>query len=178
MPKERYLRERAYRDRKRNRMDYGYDYPEYNSRYDYRDDYRRADYERDRMDYERPREPIRDYTYDMRFYRRDYADYDYEKDYHKDLEEWTDKLKKFDRFNLSREQVIANAKQMGVKFDEYSEDEFYTIYLMHISDYPSVANEPHTYLAMTKAWLEDKDLHIDGSEKVCKYMYEIVMADD
>lgn len=63
-------------------------------------------------------------------------------------------------------------------FDDYDEEEFYAIYLMHVSDYPTIANEPHTYLGMAKSWLEDKDLKIDPSTKVCKYMYEIVMADE
>jgi hypothetical protein len=31
---------------------------------------------------------------------------------------------------------------------------------------------------MAKAWLEDKDLEIEPSEKVCKYLYEIVMAEE
>ena len=77
-----------------------------------------------------------------------------------------------------KEEVVNKAKDMGVKFDEYDEEEYYAIYLMHVSDYPFIANEPHTYLAMAKAWLEDKDLEIDPSEKVCRYMYEIAMAED
>ena len=67
---------------------------------------------------------------------------------------------------------------MGVSFNEYEPDEFYAVYLMQVSDYPSIANEPHTYLAMAKSWLEDKDIELEPSEKLCKYMYEIVMADE
>lgn len=67
---------------------------------------------------------------------------------------------------------------MNVEFKDYDEDEFYAIYLMHISDYPSVSNDFRMYLGMAKAWLEDKDLEIEPSEKVCKYLYEIVLADD
>ena len=66
---------------------------------------------------------------------------------------------------------------MKVKFEEFSEDEFYAVYLMMISDYPSLANEPHTYLAMAKQFLEDKDIAVSPSEKVCIYMYEIVMGE-
>ena len=184
-----YMRDRA--ERRRNRrgrdygypMDYGYGYPEYNTRGDYtmgRD--RRYD-EKRYMGYEQPYESRRiyDYGYDMRMdYRRgrDYADDDYDKEYHEDLKEWTEKLKKYDRFGLSKDQVMQKAKDMGVSFNEYDPDEFYATYLMQVSDYPQIANEPHTYLAMAKAWLEDKDIDLDGSEKLCKYMYEIVMADE
>lgn len=184
----RYMRDRAERRRYRKRdrmyapMDYNYDYAEYRGGYDStRGRDRHYDEERYMVN-ERPYESRRayDYNYDMRYdYRRgrDYAD-DYDEEYHEDLERWIKKLKKDDRFGLSKEQVMQKAKDMKVTFDEYDPEEFYAIYLMHVSDYPTIANEPHTYLAMAKSWLEDKDIEIDPSEKVCKYMYEIVMADD
>lgn len=192
------------RDRYPSSMDYDYNTSEYNTRSDYRrNEDRHYPYE-PYMDYQQPRESYRvyDYDYDMRRdyargrnrgpeynrdddyrydrnyrdYRMDYADEEMDKEYHEDLMDWIKKLKKMDRFNLSKEQAVMKAKEMNVKFDEFDEDEFYAIYLMHVSDYPQLANEPHTYLAMAKAWLEDKDLHISPSEKVCKYLYEIVMA--
>lgn len=193
-----YLRDRASRrgrrserrDREYMPMDYRYDYAE-------RGRGRGSSSRRDRnmgeeryMEYEQPRERYGDYGYDMRYdyrgrdrgydYRgRDYAEDDEnEKEYHEDLMEWVEKLKKYDRYGLSKEQVISKGKEMGVDFKDFEEDEFYAIYLMQVSDYPFVANEPHTYLAMAKAWLDDKDLEIEPSEKVCKYLYEIVMADE
>ena len=63
---------------------------------------------------------------------------------------------------------------MGVKFEDYNEEEFLTTYYMVLSDYPKIANEPHTYLALAKDWLEDKDTALKGSEKLCAYYYEIV----
>lgn len=75
---------------------------------------------------------------------------------------------------MPMEQVIKEAKSMGVKFEEYDEMEFYTTYLMMISDYPRVANEYHTYLSMAKDWLEDDDVEMMGSDKLCAYYYEIV----
>ena len=192
--RERYMRDRVERRMRRNRRgrDYGYpmDYRGSYPEYDYRGNSTRG---RDRhyneeyyMGNERYDEPYRDYGYDMRGdyrgdYRRgmrDYADDDYDKEYHEDLMDWQNKLKKYDRFGLNKEQAIQKAKSMKVDFKDYDEDEFYTIYLMHVSDYPTIANEPNTYLAMAKAWLEDKDLDIEPSEKVCKYLYEIVMADE
>ena len=193
-----YMRDRAERKMMRRGRDYGYpmDYAHDNPEHRYMDDARNG---RDRyyperfyMDYERPYESRRtyDYNYDMRGdyrgrdYRRDYRDYrdyaddDYDKEYHEDLAKWTNKLKQYDRFGLSKEQVVQKARDMGVSFNEYEPDEFYAVYLMQVSDYPSIANEPHTYLAMAKSWLEDKDIELEPSEKLCKYMYEIVMADE
>lgn len=196
----RYMRDRA--DRRRNRR-YDYDYD-----YDYKMDYRdsrdqygdRYDSARGRdghypeeryMEREQFRKYPRMYDYDMRGdYRdnryydrrdsrdRDYAEEDMDEEYKQDLEKWISKIKKDDRFGLPKDQVIQKAKSMKVDFKDFTEEEFYAIYLMHVSDYPSVANEPHTYLAMAKAWLEDKDLKIEPSEKVCKYLYEIVMAEE
>lgn len=205
--RERYMRDRAERRRERRdrerAYDYAMNYERGRNQYD-RGDYARGrdrySYDEDYREYARGRD--RDYDYDMRGdYRdedyarrgvgrpreynrrdrgdyRDYAEKDYEEEYEEDLEKWIKKLKKQDRFGLSKEQVMQKAKDMKVTFDEYEPEEFYAIYLMHVSDYPTLANEPHTYLAMAKAWLEDKDIEIDPSEKVCKYMYEIVMADD
>lgn len=202
MPKERYLRQRAYRERERGndfRMGDRHYYPEYDNRYDSKNrpyNIRNENYDRPN---EQSREYARDYGYDMREdyrrrnydmnydydtrrdYRRDmrdYSDYDYDKDYHKDLDKWIEKLKRFDRFNLPKDQVLQVAKQMGVEFKDYDEEEFYAIYLMHLSDYPTVSNDSRMYLNMAKSWLEDKDIKIEPSEKVCKYMYEIAMAEE
>lgn len=144
---------------------------------DYGYDMRGEDYARRGVG--RPRDSRRDRG-DYRDYRdyRDYADDEYEEEYYEDLEKWTKKLKKSDRFGLSKEQAMQKAQEMGVSFSEYEPEEFYAVYLMQVSDYPTLANEPHTYLSMAKSWLEDKDIELDPSEKLCKYMYEIVMADE
>ena len=186
--RERYMRDRRERKMRRGRdygypMDYTNDYPKHYYSEDFRGGRDRYYPEGRYMDYERPYESRRtyDYNYDMRYdYRRgrDYADDDYDKEYMEDLHQWIEKLKKYDRFGLSKDQVIQKAREMGVTFNEYEPDEFYATYLMQVSDYPQIANEPHTYLAMAKAWLEDKDINLDGSEKLCKYMYEIAMADE
>lgn len=153
--------------------------PEYDSRYDYRG----SEYPREHsrpMQYElygvggmRPRMDY-DYGYD---YGYDYAK-ESEKEYEKDLHEWVEKLKKYDRFGWSKEQVIQQAKSMGVNFDKYDEMEFYATYLMQMSDYPKIANEPHTYLAMAKEWLEDDDVEMKGSDKLCAYLYTIVLGEE
>ena len=191
MPRDRrrmsYMRDRAERrmrrsERGRDRGYYpmdDYDYaPERNrERVSRRGEYRRRDENYD-MEYEQPREYDRNYDYDMRRdYRRgrDYADDDYEEEYEEDLQDWIQKLKKKDRFGMSLEQVMQKAKEMKVEFKDYDENEFYAIYLMQVSDYPSISNDPRMYIGMAKQWLEDDDVSVDPSEKVCKYLYEIVL---
>ena len=70
------------------------------------------------------------------------------------------------------------AKKMDIKFEKYDEMELYATYLMMISDYPQMAGEPHSYIAMAKAFLEDKDAALQGGEKLCKYLYAIVLDED
>ena len=104
----------------------------------------------------------------------DYSSEDMEHEWKEDLHKWTEKLKKHDRFNVPKEQLIHNARQMGVSFDSYSEDEFLTTYYMVMSDFPQIANEPHTYLALAKDWLHDKDSKLQGADKLCAYYYEVI----
>lgn len=197
-----------YSDHRRNygrdrEMDRHNSYPERMGRMYDRDmsDYRGQDYH---MGYEYSRESRRPMDYDMAghnvggnrpmydgYDRRDYYDHydrkqgyedfgssDVEKEWHDDLEEWMHKLKKHDRFNMNKEDIINKAKQMGVKFDRYDEKEFATTYYMMVSDYKSASNDPHFYLALAKQWLEDEDTALTGSEKLCAYYYEIVKGEE
>ena len=151
-------------------MDERYDSTEH-SRGDYRG-YDRYDGYDERYD--------RNYEYD-REYRRDYRDYaeeDIEKEYEEKLHEWIKKLKKKDRFGLSKEDVMKKAKSMNVNFNDFDEDEFYAVYLMMVSDYKHIGNDPHIYLAMAKDWLMDDDVKMRGSDKICAYLYTIVLGED
>ena len=207
MPRDRrrmdYMRDRAERrmsrgGRGRDRGyypmgEYDYDSERSRSRSSSMRGSRRGD-ERYDMDYEQRREYDRNYDYDMRgdygdyarrgvgrpreYDRRDYADDDLDEEYQEDLHKWIEKLKKKDRFGQSKEQVIQKAKEMRVDFKDYTEDEFYAVYLMQVSDYPSISNDPRMYMNMAKQWLEDDDIAVDPSEKVCKYLYEIVLDED
>lgn len=170
-------------------MDMEYDYAKYDSRYDsrYNPDRRSQDGhypyqqygERNRpMEYEmygygiggiRPMDYGYDYSYDY-----DYASEDMEKEWKEHLKKWREELKRYDRFNMPKDQVIQNAKQMGVEFGKYNEEEFLTTYYMVMSDYPTIANEPHTYISLAKDWLEDEDSKLKGSEKLCAYYYEVI----
>ena len=108
--------------------------------------------------------------------RRDYAmDYAEKEDKWKtDLHHWAEKLKKKDSFRVKKEDVINSAKQMNVNFDEFSEDEFYAVYLMLVSDYKTASADFRGYLQMAKEWLMDDDVEVSPEEKLCIYYYEIV----
>lgn len=186
-----YLMDKAMKRNNQN-MDMTRNYPRYDSRqYDYamhndrRNDYN-MDYRNDRMDYRNDRyeRDMAPFTPDEnRYYNRmagrDYADYNKEKQrYEDDLYEWTNKLKRKDRFNIGKEEVLKRARNMGVKFDKYSEEEFYAVYLMEISDHKTASNDYNFYINMAKEWLEDDDVASKGSKKICKYLYEIVLEDE
>lgn len=136
---------------------------------------------RPRMDYGYHMEDYGTYG-DMRSNRRDYGDYnDYggdDEEYKKKLKHWTEKLKKKDRFDWTKENVIQRAREMHVKFEEINEDEFYAVYLMMCSDFSSYANDPNTYISMAKDWLYDDDIAVSPSEKLCIYLYEIVLGEE
>ena len=162
-------------------------YSERDSRYYDRNmsDYRGQDYHRG---YEQPREYHRPMQYEMygvggfRPRMNDYNDYGYDyaemdKEYKKDLHEWIEKLKKKDRFGLTMDMVTKKAKEMGVKFEEIDELEYYAIYLAMVTDYSGISNDPHLYLAMAKDFIFDDDVEVSPSEKVCIYLYQIVLGE-
>lgn len=193
----RYLRDRAARRRRnmrRDSMDHRrgrrrgsssnrsydrYDYAEYNYMAPTGYVQQPMDYRYDRH-YEHPGQYMYPTAYGVGhyIYGPDGSDYDDEKEYHKDLEEWIHRLKNHDRFKLSKEDVIRKATSMGVHFKDFDETEFYATYLMLVSDFKQVANDPHHYLALAKEWLEDDDIERRGSEKLCAYLYAIVLGED
>jgi hypothetical protein len=107
--------------------------------------------------------------------------YDYnheEKEYEKDLHEWIARMKKKDRFGVPKEQIIHQAKNMGIMFRDFSEDEFYAAYLAMVTDYKKVSNEYNVYIQLAKDFLEDDDTKASNSEKLCKYLYYIVLGEE
>ena len=192
----RYLQDRASRRvsmrRDRNRgyeQDYargrgqgrgrGMDRRDYSNEYDRRDMYDYARY----PDYSPGHEmfaygygqikPREEYDYRGSY---DYSSDDVKKEYEEDLQEWIEKLKHKDRFKVPKDQVIKQAKNMGIHFVEYSEEEFYAIYLAMVSDYKTISNDYNNYIRMAKDFLEDDDMAVSPSEKVCIYLYEIVLG--
>mgnify|MGYP003308417508 CR=1 FL=1 len=120
-----------------------------------------------------------DYPYErdyrMRDMRRDYGEV--EDEYYEDLEKWCKELKRHDRFGLPKEEIINQAHSMGVQFRDYDEIEFITTYYMMMSDYPEAFGNYQGYLALAKGFLEDQDAELQGSEKLCAYMYTIVKGE-
>ena len=137
----------------------------YRREYDYGYDYDESRYRR-----EEPR-----HRYEERSSKYEYDDLD--KEYKSDLKEWIEKLKHKDKFRLSTPDIIHKAKSMGVRFEDYDEVEFEAVYYMLISDFTNISNDPHTYLAMAKSFLEDDDIEVSPSEKVCIYFYKIVKGE-
>lgn len=141
----------------------------------YEDPYMEYDtpYMQGRQDYGYNRDYNRDYNSD---YGRDYKHMD--KEYHEELKEWAEKLKRKDKFSMPYEQVIQQAESLGVRFREYDELEYYITYLMLVSDYGDLINDPTIMLKMAKAFLEDDDIKVSPSEKLCIYFYQIVLGED
>lgn len=193
-----YLRDRAMRRggrgrdyRNESRNDHRNDYRN-ESRNDYRnpygsrggyvvdsrldDEYRRPYNEKDYQETQHHGMMEEDYEMDYRSdYRSDYSDGE-DEDYEKDLKKWVEKLKKKDRYGMSKEQVIKQAKNMGVEFEEFDEMEFYAVYLMMLSDNKNLGENPMIYFKLAKNFLEDDDVEMTGSAKLCAYLYEIVLG--
>ena len=117
-------------------------------------------------------------------YMMDYSRYDRkaereaEHEYYEELDKWINKLKRKNKFNINESQVIDMAKRINLKMDDYDEKEFYATFLMMVSDYGKVSADPQAFIEMSKAFLEDDDTELKGSEKLCKYLYAIVLDDD
>ena len=63
---------------------------------------------------------------------------------------------------------------MNASFKDYDEEEFLTTYYMVISDYGTVSNDPHYFIALAKGFLEDSDSNLKGGDKLCAYYYDVV----
>ena len=116
--------------------------------------------------------PMSDYRYDRR------AERDEEEEYYKELDRWIGKLKRKNKFNINESQLIDMAKRYNISMKDYDEKEFYATFLMMVSDYGKVSQDPQIYVEMAKAFLEDDDTELKGSEKLSKYLYAIVLDDD
>lgn len=166
-------------------MDYNYGNTERDSRYNDRNYSMPMDARYD-MGNQRYGQSFRPMDYEMYGYgiggirpmNYDYG-YDYaseEKEWKEHLKKWQEELKRYDRFNMPKDQVIQNGRQMGATFKDYNEDEFYTTYLMIVSDYKKSISDPHIAILQTQEWLEDDDSKLKGSDKLCAYYYEVINA--
>ena len=176
-------REMDYRQGRRRDydMDYGMDYGE---DYDYERDGRRGVKGTGRYGiggsryYGRRRR-----DYDMGDYR-DYADDEDEVKVSKNhLKKWEKELMNADGSHgkhFDEAKLMPIAEKLGIKFDEYDEEEFVLVANMLYSDYCEALKsivtperEHIVYSKLAKAWLEDEDAP-QGSEKLALYYYCIV----
>lgn len=180
---------------------YGNDYNDYNEmNRDYRRDYG-SNYSRDyNMDYNR------DYNMDYRtdYYRGTYGDTPFEmmqyrqydqrmdygmrNDYHskklgrEEIEMWSERLmQEVDKPHqdlVGEHKIMQKAKEMGIKFEDYSPEEFYVVVMMMYTDYCKTLGSVNidTYIRLAKDWLEDKDSKLKGSEKLSAYYKHIIEA--
>ena len=140
---------------------------EHHGNYDYTSDY----------NYEHPMYYSRDYrSTDYRYDRK--AERDEEESYYQELDRWIGKLKRKNKFNINESQLIDMAKRYNISMKDYDEKEFYATFLMMVSDYGKVSQDPQVFVEMAKAFLEDDDTELKGSEKLCKYLYAIVLDDE
>lgn len=72
--------------------------------------------------------------------------------------------------------VIKKAKDMGIEFDKFTEDEFYTTFLMVFTDYSKTLGTANldTYVKLSKDWLCDKDSMLRYGEKLAAYRDYVV----
>lgn len=188
MIRNRYLGERI-RDKRRR---YAMSDRRSERTYPYNRDRRRDRYDDDRRTYRRDeygRDEYSDYHGSYPYEEERYSDYDErgdyssgyeeeEKNYREDLREWIEKLKKKDRFGMTMPQVINHARNIGVTFNGYTEEEFYAVYLMNVSDYRDVGlNDPTLYIKLAKAFFDDDDISVSPCEKLCIYFYKIVKGE-
>lgn len=137
--------------------------------------------------------PDRNYQRDMRYDDYDdYHDFEYNYDMHdqplelkpEDIRKWEKDVKNADGSRgakFSRDQVIPIARQLGIQFDKFTEDEFLMAVNMMYSDYCTALQDasfpnymrPEPYIHMAKAFLCDKDFDGKPYEKLAIYYYEI-----
>lgn len=110
---------------------------------------------------------------DERYREFDMAEGEAEQKYKKELKHWVEELKQNDRFKIPKEKIIERAKSMSIDFDDFTEEELYTTYLMLSTMFKTVANDYNIYLKMAKDFLMSEDDDLYGSDKICAYFYEI-----
>lgn len=114
-------------------------------------------------------------------------DYNYGYDYrggdmlsNRELMDWSQKLMQEidekDKGFFKYDNIEKKAKEMGVQFDKFSFDEFYTAVLMIFTDYCKTLGTANLdiYLRLAKDWLCDDDVAMKYGEKLASY-YDYVV---
>lgn len=113
-----------------------------------------------------------------RDYRSDYAGDYGETLNHKEIEKWNKKLMKEveekDKQFFSKENISNKARNMGINFDKYNQEELAVATAMMYTDYckalkPFVGANMDVYVKLADAFLNDKDASVKGGEKLAVY---------
>jgi hypothetical protein len=167
------------------RRDYGYDYARRDMRYS-SDAHYEPYYDMARRDYEqyqqypnsRERDMRRDYDDYGDYARRDYHQTEYGKMSEKDIKCWSEALMNSDGTkgeHFKKDQAEHIAKQLGIDTHRFGGGEVFTMTMnMVYADYCNVAKKfnvdrPEFYAEFAKAFLDDKDFHGEGEEKLWLY---------
>lgn len=100
----------------------------------------------------------------------------------RELMDWNQKLMKEveekDKVFFKYENIEKKAKDMGIKFDKFTFDEFYTTALMLYTDFYKTLGTANmdTYLRLAKDFLCDEDSITKYGEKLACYYYGVVMG--
>lgn len=178
-----YRRDRA-REMRRDMNDYRYDNI-------YNEDYGETQY-RDYGDYNYPYDNRNRNYYPFEIYGGvDMRGYDYRRDYANDygerltreeLHHWEkkllDKIDEKDKAMFNKEMVLKKAKEIGIKFDDFNEDEFYIATLMVLTDFCKTLGTSNVdmYIKLAKDWLCDDDVKMQYGDKLAIYFDTIVMG--
>lgn len=164
----------------RDRADYRRDIADYRrERADYRDYADRYDRRRDRADYRDMEDGYADYR-DREDDYADYRDYGEEKLNDRELMDFSKRLleeiDEKDKQMFKLETIEKKSKEMGIKFDKFSMEEFYTVVLMMFTDYSKTLGTTNmdVYLRLAKDWLCDEDTAVQYGEKLAVYYDAVV----
>lgn len=101
------------------------------------------------------------------------------------IERWTrslmGELEEKDRQMLKMDSVIRRAKEMGISFEKFTEEEFYVTLLMLHTDLSKAFGPSITldhWVKAAKAWLCDPDASLRYGKKLAAYYNAIVEEDD
>lgn len=143
------------------RSDRNYDEPRYR---DHRDMNYENDYRQNGMDY---------HNYPMNDYGGGYLNRD-------ELHAWKrmlcDELEKGECEMFSDDKILKRAKENGIRFENFTEDEFIVAVLMMYTDYGKTLGKANidTYVKMANDFLCDEDAGVKYGEKLTAYFDHVV----
>ena len=99
-----------------------------------------------------------------------------------ELMEWDkrllDSMEEHAKQSFKKEQVLKEAKEVGIRFDKFTELEFYVTVLMMYTDYHKTLGTANhdIYFKLAKDWLCDEDTALQYGENLAAYHDKVVMG--